>query len=238
MESIYIIFVLIGFVSALISAVFGFGTALIFLAAGSWLLPIKEVIALSTVLFLASTLMKSLVFGRHVDWKLAGLMSIASFPFAYLGALGLNNVPAEALTRGLGGMVLLVLVVRWFDILPRFQIATRGLVAGSAAYGFVSGLLGTGNIVKALIFREMNITKEAFVGAMAATSVLTNVAKLHSYHGSGLLDLQLIWPMTGLVCAAIAAVLVGRYVLSGVSVKQFEFGLEVILVISALGLIF
>ena len=69
MEPIYLAFICIGFGSALISAVSGFGTALIFLAIGSYLLPVKEAIALSTVLFLASTLTKSFVFGRHIDWK-------------------------------------------------------------------------------------------------------------------------------------------------------------------------
>ena len=238
MEMISIVFVLVGFASALVSAVFGFGTALIFLAIGSYLLPIKEAIALASVLFLASTLTKSLVYGRHIDWKLAGVMSFASVPFAYLGALFLDDLPGDTLKRSLGLMVLAYIGLRRFDILPRFRVGRMGLVAGSAAYGFVSGLLGSGNIVKAVIFREMNITKEAFVGAMAATSVLANMAKLHGYYQFGLLDVTRFWLMTGLVAAAISAVLVGRFLLRSVSVTQFEYGLEVVLLVCAFGLIF
>ncbi len=223
--------------AAIVSAVFGFGTALIVLAVGSHILPVKEAIVFGTVLFAASTIFKTLLFGKHFDWKVAGIMAVASLPFAYLGASLLSYVPDGVIRRILGIMILLYLVLTIFKLFPKIRIGTIGLVGGSVAYGFVSGLLGSGNLIKVIMFREMNITKEAFVGAMAATSVLANIAKLTAYIQSGLLSANHAWPIAGLVVAAILAVLLGRIFLRSISVPQFQIGVQVVLAVSAIGLI-
>jgi len=198
---------------------------------------VKETIALATVLFAASTLTKTLLFRNHIDWKVAGIMAICSLPFSYLGASLLAVVPADALKRLLGVMVLAYLIVTVFKLRPSFKIGTPGLVAGSAAYGFVSGLLGSGNLIKAIIFREMSITKEAFVGAMAATSVLSNFAKLTAYSQAGILTADMAWPMAGLIASAVTVALIGRFLLQKISAAQFGYGVQAVLAVAAIGLI-
>ncbi|MBT3360042.1 MAG: sulfite exporter TauE/SafE family protein [Rhodospirillales bacterium] len=233
----YVAFVALGFVSSIISSVFGFGTALVVLAVGSHILPVKETIALATVLFAASTLTKTLIFRNHIDWKIAGIMAICSLPFSYLGASLLAVVPADALKRLLGVMVLLYLIMNVFKLRPNFRIGTPGLVVGSAAYGFVSGLLGSGNLIKAIVFREMSITKEAFVGAMAATSVLSNFAKLTAYSQAGILTTDMAWPMAGLIASAVMVALFGRFLLRKISAVQFGYGVQIVLAVAAIGLV-
>jgi uncharacterized membrane protein YfcA len=207
------------------------------LAAGSYILPVKETIALATVLFAASTVTKTLLFGKHIDWRVAGTMALGCLPFAYLGASLLAEVPADLLKRLLGIMVLAYLALTTFKLLPKFTIGMPGLIAGSAAYGFVSGLLGSGNLIKVIIFREMNITKEAFVGAMAATSVLSNMAKLSAYSQTGILTADMAWPMAGLIVSAVLSALIGRHFLRKVSVGQFGYGVQIVLGVCAVGLL-
>lgn len=233
----HLLFVLLGFTASIISAIFGFGTALIVLAVGSHILPVKEAIALGVVLFTASTTFKTLLFRKHIDWKIAGTMAITSLPFAYLGASLLADMPAELLKHLLGVMILLYLVLTIFNLFPKIIIGTAGLLGGSAAYGFVSGLLGSGNLIKAIIFREMNITKEAFVGAMAATSVLSNIAKITAYTQSDLLHADHVWPVIGLVFGAVVAAFVGQRILRNMSVGNFEVGMQAVLAISAVALL-
>jgi len=221
----------------MVSAVFGIGTALIVLALGSYILPVKETIALATVLFTASTISKSVLYSKQIDWKLVCMMSVASLPFAYWGATLMTDVPGEILRKLLGAMLLLYVGMSAFKLLPKVNIGTPGLLAGSAAYGFLSGLLGSGNLIKAILFREMNITKEAFVGAMAATSVVANIVKIIAYTDAGLLNAKLKLPAMGLAIAAVSAVAVGRCLLGGIGNSQFSIGLQIILGISAIGLL-
>ena len=215
----------------------GFGSALLILAIGPYILPVKEVIALSALLFTASTLSKSIFFVRDIDWKLVGTMSVISFPFAYLGGSLVADLPVPLLRRLLGGMILVYVFLKIVDRHRPFKVSARILYLGAMTYGFVSGLLGSGNLVKAIFFSEMNLSKEAFVGTMAATSVLANLAKLIAYSRSGLIDRDVFFPGLGLVIVAVLAVLIGRYLIRRVSVRQFGLGIQLVLVLSALGLI-
>lgn len=233
----YLVFIFLGFFASVTSAIFGLGSALIVLAIGPYILPVKEVIALSAVLFTASTLTKSIVFARYIDWKLAGIMAISSLPFAYLGASLVQDLPAEILKHMLGLMIFLYIGLSAFNLFPSLKIGTAGVITGSAGYGFFSGLLGSGNLLKAIIFREMSMSKEAFVGAMAATSVLANLVKLTVYNHANLLNDSQIRPMFGLAIAAALAVFVGRKYLRKITVMQFGFGVQIVLAASAFGLL-
>lgn len=233
----YSAFVLLGFFASLISSVFGFGTALVVLAIGAHILPIKEAIALATVLFAVSTITKTLLFNRYINWKIVGIMSVSSLPFAYLGAVFLGELQPERLKQLLGLMLLLYIALSRLNKLPSFNVGTSTLIMGSAAYGFVSGLLGSGNIIKVVIFREIKIEKQAFVGAMAATSVLANLAKLSAYTQINLLTKDLYFPIIGLSIASFLAALTGKYLLKKLSSSQFSTGVQVILAMSAVALL-
>ncbi len=223
------------FCASLVSAVFGMGTALIVLSVGALILPVKEVVALSAILFLASTLTKALIYRVEIPWRDALVMSLVSLPFAWLGGLGMSFLPAELLRKLLG-----VMVLGW---LFHSAFAGRGsavrpgtsvLVMGAGVYGFVSGLLGSGNLVKAILFRGMALEGAAFVGIMAATSVLANVGKLTAYVQNGMLT-PAYWPMVlMLITVAIAAALVGKYLLKRTPPNWFHTGLNIVMAISAL----
>lgn len=234
---VYFLFILICFASSLASAVFGFGTALLVIALGSHVLPVKETIVLATVLFTASTVTKTVLFGSRVNWRVVAIMSVVSAPAAFIGAEVLAIAPAEQIKRLLGLMILGYLFLNVAKVLPKFRIGTTGLVMGSALYGFVSGFLGSGNLVKVIMFREMNFSKEAFVGAMAATSVLVNFAKLTSYWQTGLLNATLLWPSIALIISAVVAAFIGQIVLRTLNETIFDKGVQVLLGIAALALL-
>ena len=233
----YIAFVTLGFFATLSSAIFGFGTALIVLSIGAHILPIKETIALATVLFSASTMTKSVVFRKHINWKMVLIMSLSSLPFALLGALLMTAVPADLLQRLLGLMILFYVIFKSLRRLPAVSVTTPWLITASLSYGFISGLLGSGNLVKVVLFQQMQLSKEAFVGAMAATSVLANWVKIGAYSASGLFSDTLILPSVSLCIVAIISVLIGKHFLQKLSTTQFDVGIRITLTISAVGLL-
>jgi len=234
----YILFACLGFSASLISAVFGLGTALVVLSLGAYVLPVKESIVLASVLFAASTLTKSVLFYQVIEWKQAGVMILASIPFTYLGALAFGYLPADLLRKFLGAMILLYLAISFFGSVIRWKPTMTGLFCGSAAYGFISGILGSGNIIKALVLRGVNYPKEVFVGMMAVTSVLANFVKIIVFSRAGALHAGQKEIIFLLVIGAIIAAFIGRFYLKKISVKQFEVGLNTILGVSAIGLLF
>ena len=236
-----LLFICFGFFASLVSAVFGFGTALLMLAVGSYILPVKEAIALATVLFCTSTISKTLLFRQHIDWRLAATMAITGLPFSYIGASLVAHLPTELLKCSLGLMILLYIVVSKFkapaSVKPITMFSTLGLLAGSALYGMLSGLLGSGNIIKVVFFREMKLSRECFVGTMAATAVPGNVAKLTAYTKAGLLNRDHLPTVIGLIASALLAAMAGRELLHSISAKYFESGVRLLLIVSAFGLL-
>jgi uncharacterized membrane protein YfcA len=87
------------------------------------------------------------------------------------------------------------------------------------------------------MFREMAITKEAFVGAMAATAVMSNLVKLMGYWQGQLLGLDMIYPALGLTVSAVVSVFLGKFVLRKISPQVFGTGVKVILCVAAAALL-
>ena len=233
----YILFVILGLLGSTLSAVFGFGTSIIVIGLGAHILPVKEAVALASVLFTGSTITKSFLFSKEIDWKMVALVAVSSVPFVYLGAEMLAVAPAQVAKTLLGVMILLYLAVDIWGKLPAFTVGTPILIGGSALYGFTSGFLGAGNLVKVVLFRELGIRKEAFVGAMAATAVLGNVTKLGSYISTGLLPMGLLYPAIALAVCGVASGFFGRRVLKRMPDKIFERGVQIVLGIAALALL-
>ncbi len=234
----YIIFVVLGIGSSLISAVFGFGTALVLLAVGAYILPVKQVIVLATIMFTASNLTKTCIYVRQIDWKVAGIVGLGCLPFAYLGAELLSVAPTGLIRRLLGLMIIAYIILTSYKFLPRFKVGYVTLTLGAGLYGFLSGLLGSGNLIKVILFKELKIEKESFVGVMAATAILVNVIKSFSYFNNGLFTAEMIIPSIGLVMGAFIMVFMGRYYLTRMSSRHFEIGVKFILLVSAIGLLF
>lgn len=237
-SSIYIIYLVIAVFASCVSALFGMGAALILLAAGAYLFDPAEAIALATIIFTSNTIARSATMWKDIPWKMGIFMAVASIPFAYLGAEHMVHVPTELLRRMLGALILIHVFVTW----RKFQVNTSGSYPTygilSAIYGYLSGLLGSGNPVKAIFFHHMGLSKHAFVGLMAVTSIPANAVKLFSYHQSGLLESVPNFMPIALIAISIIVAIGGRMLLKKLPDAGFKVGLQVMLTLAALGLIF
>ncbi len=261
----YVLFTLLGFASSLISSVFGFGSAMVVLAVGPYLLPAHQVIALSAILFAASTVAKTFAFRSHIHWRLVGYITAGSLPFAYLGGLLLPHLSQSVLQRSLGMFVLVYVGLKIPAVNTAFGHVSRGLsqlrttasvkraelaevsaqkppgkiflIAVAASYGFASGLIGSGSIIKAIFFRQLEMRKEAFVGTMAATSVVATIGKIVAYVQTGLLHGGLATPIVTLIVVAVCAVVIGKRFLQKIDSELFNHGITLLVALAGLGLL-
>lgn len=242
MDTAHLLFLAVSLLASLVSGLFGLGTALLVIALGANLLPVVDTIVLATVLFTASTITKSLIYRQDINWKLAVFMTMASMPFSYLGASLLPLAPVDLIRKLLGGMILLYLIFTRIKPdsppAPVLQHRLPALAAGSACYGFLSGLLGSGNLVKAIIFSRMKLIGPSFVGIMAATSVMSNLTKLVAFHHADLIAVQPAIMLVSLIIIAITAALISRYLLVRINTRYFQLGITIIMFLSALALLF
>ena len=92
-------------------------------------------------------------------------------------------------------------------------------------------------MIKAILFRQLAIAKDGFVGIMAATSILTNIAKLSAYASDELLHSGQFSTMGWLVLAAILAALLGKKILQRISLRGFKTGVLAVLALAGTALL-
>lgn len=237
-EHAYLIFIAVSLGASIVSAVFGFGTAMFVLAAGSLILPVKECIALATILFTGNTLMKSGLYWREINWRLTAIMSLVSLPFAFIGAQIMAVAPVDLLQTLLAVLTLIYVALHLRGPMPHVALSRPLVYGASGLYGFFSGLIGTGNLIKAIFLQRAGFEKQAFVGVMAATSVLANLGKLVSYSHSGILQPGHWKPGLALVAISILSTIAGRSLLRRLSSAHFQRGVLCLLIVLAVALIF
>ncbi len=84
----------------------------------------------------------------------------------------------------------------------------------------------------------MGFEKQSFIGVMAATALGVNLTKLISYSDNNILRPE-HYPIAGvLVMIAILSALAGRKLIGKIEDKRYKHGLSIILVFSAITLLF
>ncbi|WP_417428355.1 sulfite exporter TauE/SafE family protein [Kiloniella sp.] len=232
------LFLIIALAGSLVSAVFGLGSGFIALSIGSLFIPIKDCIALTTILFMASTFTKTILYRQHINWRLSATIAIGSIPFSWLGAETLSSIDPEPLRPLLAGFIILSVIISALGLKLSLPQRTSIALIVAAFYGYISGLLSSGNPIKALALDRMGFEKQSFIGVMAATALGVNLIKLISYSSNNILRPEHYPIGIALIMIAILSALAGRKLIGKIEDQRYKHGLSIILVFSAITLLF
>jgi uncharacterized membrane protein YfcA len=171
---------------------------------------------------------------RNIDpavLKGFGLLSAAG---GLAGALAYSSLSAAALTRILGGLLILTAIAQLTGWTRRWKPhgASVGLLGLSS--GFFGGIAGNQGGLRAAALSAFALSPAAFVATSTATGLLVDAARMPVYlyaAGRSLLDLWL--PITVASAGVLIGTLLGERVLLGLSRERFS--LIVSLAIGVLG---
>jgi uncharacterized protein len=146
---------------ALLSAVAGFGGAVLLLPVFVAVFGPRDAVAILTVTQLASNGSR-VWFNRHdIDRRLVKIFAAGAIPAAVAGAALLTSVPLPALTRVIG--VFLLVMVDWRRIRPTaVRVDDRRFAAIGAASEFGSALVGSVGPMVAPFFLARGLTRGAY----------------------------------------------------------------------------
>lgn len=235
-ETPQLLFILLALFSVFLSTLLGFGSALILLAFGTFVFPLKETVAIASIVFLTATITKSLLFRGHINWPYTIRLSLIAIPFTIVGALLLPAAPETLLRYTLAGMIIVYLLISYTGNL-RIPPNNQFLYAVGGLYGFFTGIIGTGGIVKAAYFNYIKMEKREFVATMAATAIVLNIIKIPLYARAGLLTLQQLPLIVALILAAVAGAYLGKFALTKLNQFYFHLLVDLFLIISAFELV-
>lgn len=230
--------VIMAFVTATLSGVFGMAGGLVLMGALALVLPVSAAFVTHGLLQLVANGWRTILHARHVRWDIVGWYALASALAAGLVALA-SFVPSKPL------LYLLLGLVPGLVWLPQSLLK---LDAARPVQAFLSGLLVTGLNLTAgvagplldIFFVRTELTRHAIVATKAATQVFAHLAKILVYGTPLLFAPSADMPPWQLFAVAIplsmAGTAVGGRILDRMSDVNFKRWTKYI--VSAVGLLY
>ncbi len=231
-------FILLAMFSSLVSSTVGFGGAMFLIPLSTFFIPIKNAIAISTLFFLADSCVKVIIYRKKIDWKITGWMLLGGLPFLLLGAFLMVVAPELLLRRLLGVVVLVYVINSIFNLTKNVKLKGWLIALISTAYGFFSGIIGTGGVIKAAMLHHVGLKKERFVGTFAVSAFIFLTIKAVIYSRFELVTKAHIPILIPLIIIGVTGPFVGRRILRKVKGKTFKKAILIMLALVAINLIF
>lgn len=216
--------VVMAFVTATLSGVFGMAGGLVLMGALALVLPVSAAFVTHGILQLFANGWRAVLHARHVRWDIVGWYAAASLLAGLLVAL-ISFVPSKGL------LYLALGLVPGLVWLPKGWLR---LDAAKPVHAFASGLLVTGlNLLAGVagplldvFFVRTVLTRHAIVATKAATQVFAHLAKIVVY-GTPLLttpnkDMPPWWLFAIAVPLSMAGTVVGGRILDHMNDVDFK----------------
>ena len=218
------------FVAALISGAAGFGGSLLLLPVVTVCIGVETAVPVLTISQLIGNMARMTSGWKQIDWKSVGLFSLTSLPLAALGAFGFSVLPKDAVTRIVGFMLIILVVIKLVSKkdLPK---GNSTLLVGGAVTGGLSGLCGSGGPIGAAVFLSLDLAPVAYIASEAATATAMHLLKTVIYSKLTSLSLHALVLGFGMGVCMIAGTYCAKHFIKNMEKGKFQKYVAVLLCI-------
>ena len=185
---IYFILFIGSFLAAAISGAAGFGGALLLLPLLSKTIGTTMAVPVLTIAQLIGNLSRAFFGFKQIRWKPVYMFTFGAVPMSVLGAVSFVEVPKEIITRGIGFVIIVFVVLKYLKVF-KFKTNNRTMFIGGMVTGLISGLVGSAGPIGAALFLSLNLTPVSYIASEAVTAVAMHISKTivyEKYLGIGL----------------------------------------------------
>jgi uncharacterized membrane protein YfcA len=201
------------FVTASIQGAVGVAGGFLMTAALALVIGVRPVVPVMSVALLISHLSRSLLNLRAIDRTVLLAIMLFAVPTIVVGALLYAIMPVRLIALLLGIVILASIPLRHWARSRQIRAGPRVLNVVGGVYGILAG----GSVGSAMLLTPFmlgyGLTKEAFVGTMAAIALSTNITKIAVFGGTQLLDSQYLLLGLAVGLVMIPGNWVGRHIL-------------------------
>jgi len=219
------------FVGALVSGVCGFGGGILILPLVVAIVGPRVAVPFLTFGLLFSNGTRVFLLRRFVVWSSLWRYVVGAIPGALIGAFVFTKLPAGLVTRSIGVLLIITVVVRRWRRDDLLAGHTWILAPVGAVIGFLSAIWGAVGPLAVPFFLATGLRKERFVATIGFGALMIHVAKLSVYQSYDLLSWGLV--KTGLAFGALMIVgtWVGKQILVQTTPRIFMILVDLLLVI-------
>jgi len=226
----------VSWLAAAISGIAGFGGALLLLPVISHFIGIKAAIPVLTIAQLFGNASRVWFGRKQLQWNPILFFLAGSIPFSIIGSRMLVSAPSELLLKGVGVLLLLIVMYRRSG-LKVITTNYKWLVVGGIITGFLSGIAGSAGPLGAACFISLNLNPIAYISSEAFTALSMHITKTIVYQKYALIGTKELG--YGLVCgvAMIIGSYTGKKLIAHLSKDKFQIVVDILLVLSGFQMI-
>jgi uncharacterized membrane protein YfcA len=236
-----------GIVGGMLSGLVGVGGGIVFvpglLYVGGW--RIQDAVAASLVIIIFSSLSGTIRNARSADpvnWRVAGLLSLAVAPSSLIGVL-ISRVSPEVVVKVAFATLLIALAYPTArgggeydsdrDYLEFLFLGVFGIVGG-----MLSGLVGVGGgvVMVPLMVLGMGLTTKRAISTSLAVVMFTGIVGAAGYVATGFRDVQDLLSLPPLIIGSVIGAPLGVRIRNWLPANVVRIGFSVFMVIVALRL--
>ena len=227
----------LGLGAGVLGGVIGFGTTIILMPALVYFYgPIQAIPVIALVATVAN-LSRIFLWWNVIEWRICFVYSLMAIPFTVLGVKTLVRLDERLIEITLGAFLVLLIPIRRWMRKKNFYLKLWQMGLVGAIIGYLTGIVATTGAINTPFFLAYGLSKGAFLGTEAASTLSILFTKGIAFHQLGFLNMMAI--MQGLLigfCVLAGSIFSKRIVLA-LPEDKFLLLMELVMLISGLSIL-
>ena len=228
---------ILGLGAGVLGGVIGFGTTIILMPALVYFYgPIQAIPVIALVATVAN-LSRIFLWWSVINWKVCFVYSITAIPAVILGVNTLVTLNDRLVEITLGLFLILLIPIRRWMRNQNFYLKLWQMSLVGAGIGYLTGIVATTGAINTPFFLAFGLSKGAFLGTEAASTLSILFTKGITFHQLGFLNTTAI--IQGLLigsCVLLGSIFSKRIVLA-LPEKKFLLLMELVMLISGVSIL-
>ena len=223
---------ILGLGAGVLGEVIGFGTTIILMPALVYFYGPVQAIPVIALVATVANLSRIFLWWSVINWKVCFVYSITAIPAVILGVNTLVTLNDRLVEITLGLFLILLIPIRRWMRKQNFYLKLWQMSLVGAGIGYLTGIVATTGAINTPFFLAFGLSKGAFLGTEAASTLSILFTKGITFHQLGFLNTTAI--IQGLLigsCVLLGSIFSKRIVLA-LPEKKFLLLMELVMLIS------
>lgn len=222
----------LGLGAGVLGGVIGFGTTIILMPALVYFYGPIQAIPVVALVAIVANLSRIILWWSVINWKVCFVYSITAIPAVILGVNTLVTLNDRLVEITLGLFLILLIPIRRWMRQKNFYLKLWQMSLVGAGIGYLTGIVATTGAINTPFFLAFGLSKGAFLGTEAASTLSILFTKGITFHQLGFLNTTAI--IQGLLigsCVLVGSIFSKKIVLA-LPEKKFLLLMELVMLIS------
>lgn len=214
--------------------VLGFGTTIILMPALVYFYGPMQTIPVIAITATVANISRIILWWRVIDWKACAVYSLTAIPAVVLGAHTLISLNERFIQLALGIFLIGLIPIRRWMRRQQFYLKLWQLSLVGALIGYLTGIVATTGAINTPFFLAYGLSKGAFLGTEAASTLSILFTKGITFHQLGILNTIAIIQGLLIGSAVMAGSILSKRIVLSLPERSFMLLMELVMLISGI----